>query len=288
LLTPQARGIPEAKIQVADGIWAFPNRESTPHRLQPQTLPNEITNSIGMKLKLVPAGAFEMGSIESKDGRPTHFVTISQPFYLGMHPVTQGEYMEIMKKNPSHFSGGDRLPVESVSWFDAVTFCNALSRKENLPLFDNIHGQTAEVANWEGAAYRLPTEAEWEYACRTGTATRYSFGDREKLVDQYVWYAANSGNRTHPVGEKNPNAFGFYDMHGNVWEWCWDGHDADYYKQSPTSDPRGSGETAYRVIRGGGWRNVSRGVRSAYRRRSAPENRGDSLGFRVARNLSGR
>jgi len=140
----------------------------------------DVVNSIGMKLKLIPAGEFQMGSTEYDNEKPRHLVTIGRPFYLGVYPVTQREYMQMIKKNPSNFSGNERLPVESVSWFDAVAFCNELSRKEGLKPFFTINGQSVEVPDWNGPGYRLTTEAEWEYACRAGTTTRFSSGDDEK------------------------------------------------------------------------------------------------------------
>ena len=257
--------------------------------------PQEFVNSIGIKFKLIPAGEFEMGSPDNEtsafpDEKPRHQVIISKPFYLGVYPVTQGEYVQVtQKENPSHFKGNDRLPVERATWFDAVEFCNALSRQEGLPPFYKVNGQTVEVSDWNGTGYRLPTEAEWEYACRAGNPAPYSFGDKN-LLDQYAWYNANSGGETHPVGEKKPNAWDLYDMHGNVWEWCWDWSGADYYKQfkqSPAVDPRGAEQASGRVRRGGGWRSDLRRVRSACRHGGAPVYQRIYLGFRVARVQSG-
>ena len=184
----------------------------------------EITNRIGMKLKLIPAGEFMMGSPESVDdaddrAKPQHKVRITKPFHLGVHEVTQAEYEKVMGKNPSNFKGA-RNPVEQVSWKDAVEFCKRLTAKESM-------------------TYRLPTEAEWEYAYRAGTTTRYSFGDDPASLGEYAWYGDNSEKKTHPVGEKKPNTWGLHDMHGNVWEWCADWYDRDYYADSPADDPLG-------------------------------------------------
>jgi formylglycine-generating enzyme required for sulfatase activity len=250
--------------------------------------PDEIVNSIGMKLKLIPAGEFEMGSTEAEDERPRHLVTITRPFYLGVYPVTQREYLQVIKQNPSYSSGNERLPVENVSWHDAVTFCNVLSQKEGLPLFYAINGRTVTVSNWNGPGYRLPTEAEWEYACRAGTTTRFSFGDDQNALGEYAWFGDNANQQTHPVGEKKPNGFGLHDMHGNVWEWCSDWYDADYYKQSPAADPRGPEPAAHRVIRGGSWYRDLQIARSASRFWSSQEGQYFHLGFRLARGQFGR
>jgi formylglycine-generating enzyme required for sulfatase activity len=244
----------------------------------------DVVNSIGMKLKLIPAGEFRMGSTEYDSEKPIHLVTISRPFYLGVCPVTQGEYMQLIKKNPSHFSGNDRLPVENVSWFEAVAFCNELSRKEGLKPFYTINGESVEAADWNGPGYRLPTEAEWEYACRAGKPTRFSFGDDEKLLGEHAWYNENSGNQTHPVGAKKPNPFGLYDVHGNVGEWCWDWFDASYYNnESSHIDPKGPKTGKLRVLRGGSWYYLAFNLHSAYRYGLAPAERDQFYGFRLAR-----
>jgi len=182
--------------------------------------PKEITNSIGMKLVLIPKGTFMMGSPESEEGRDKdenqHEVTISKDYYLGVYEVTQAQYEKVMGKNPSYFQGaivGNEnadLPVDRVSWEDAVEFCKKLS---DLP-----------EEKKAGRVYRLPTEAEWEYACRVGSKTAYSFDDEEGLLPEYGWFKRNSSNRTHTVGLLEPNAWGLYDLHGNVWEWCSDRH----------------------------------------------------------------
>jgi formylglycine-generating enzyme required for sulfatase activity len=244
-----------------------------------------------MKLALIPAGTFEMGSTDADkyargEEKPQHEVRITRPFYLGIHEVTRGQYQAVMGQNPSHFNGSEDLPVEQVSWLDAVRFCNKLSEREGRKPCYLIEGDDVTIDGGDG--YRLPTEAEWEYACRAGTTTRFSFGDDENALGLYAWYSANADSQTHPVGEKQPNAFGLYDMHGNVREWCWDGYDAAYYEQSPAVDPPGPSPAARRVVRGGGWIDDPWHSRSAFRYWNSPEVRHDDLGFRLARAQSGR
>jgi formylglycine-generating enzyme required for sulfatase activity len=161
------------------------------------------TNSIGMEFVLIPSGSFMMGADKnfedaSDDETPRHRVTISQPFYLGKYEVTQGEWAEVMGSNLSRFKGRSN-PVENVSWDDAIEFIRRLNQKEG------------------HCRYRLPAEAEWEYAARAGSASTYSFGDDAGQLGRYAWYGGNSGDSTHPVGQKEPNAWGLYDIHGNVW-----------------------------------------------------------------------
>ncbi len=257
----------------------------------------EVTNSIGMKLKLIPAGTFMMGSPVdekgSEDDERQHQVTISQPYYMGVYEVTQAQYQKVMGKNPSYYQGDavaikipakkhpqtgrtleeakivpvdtSNRPVELVSWEDAVAFCEKLS---SLP---------SERA--AGRVYRLPTEAEWEYACRAGSKTAYSFGTDASSLDDYAWYESNSDGQTHAVGQKLPNAWGLYDMHGNVFEWCMDRY-GDYPRGSVT-DPVGASSGSYRVYRGGGWYRTAESCRSASRNGGSPSIRDYSLGFRV-------
>ena len=229
-----------------------------------------VTNSIGMKLRLIPAGEFMMGSpateSDRRDNETQHRVSITKPFYMGVTEVTQEQYQKVMVTNPSQFKGPQN-PVEKVSWADAVEFCRKLSA---LP-----------AEKTAGHVYRLPTEAEWEYACCSGTATAYSFGDDASRLGDYGWFGSNSGSKTHPVGEKKPNAWGLYDMHGNVWEWCQDWH-GDYPSGSAT-DPTGATSGSLRVFRGGSWNDSARHCRSADRSGDTPEARGINLGFRVLR-----
>ena len=199
----------------------------------------------------VNGGSFVMGSSDSEFGYssregPQHQVTAS-PFLIGKYPVTQAEYQEMMGVNPSEFKGAN-LPVEQVSWFDAVEYCNRLSLREGLTPAYTINGNNVRW-NREANGYRLPTEAEWEYACRAGTDTPFYSGS---LVDNAGWHSGNSGGQTRPVGEKEPNSWGLYDMHGNVLEWCWDWL-GDYSGEAQT-DPQGPSAGTRRVYRGGSWR----------------------------------
>jgi formylglycine-generating enzyme required for sulfatase activity len=248
------------------------------------------TRVAGIKLKRIPEGEFLMGSSRDEDkdaaddemvnGRK-HRVRITRPFYLGVTEVTQAQYLAVTGENPSRFEGPVDLPVEGVSWNDAVAFCDKLSELEGLkPYYRLGPGERPS-----GDGYRLPTEAEWEYACRARSPVpvRYSFGDDPAGLGEHAWFGGNSGGRTHPVGQKRPNGFGLYDMHGNVWEWCWDGYDAEYYARSPVDDPQGPSGAYGRVFRGGGWRFDPRYARSAYRAQSVPGYRGREPGLRLAR-----
>jgi len=230
------------------------------------TPPAMIRNSIGMRFKLIPAGSFMMGSNSSNaddDESTIHRVTISRPFYIGVYEVTQEQYESVMGINPSHFRGSNR-PVESVSWNDAVEFCRRLSQME-------------------GVTYRLPTEAEWEYACRANTTTDYYWGSDS--AERYTWYGQNSGYQTHDVGQKRPNAWGLHDIAGNVWEWCSDWYDEDYYSRSPSRDPQGPSSGERRVLRGGSWSDYPRYLRVSYRNWFSPVNRLNYNGFRCIRDL---
>ncbi len=220
----------------------------------------------------IQPGTFIMGSPKNEQGRSViekqHQVTLTRGFYLQTTEVTQAQWRAVIGRasNPSHFRDcGDDCPVERVTWEDVQEFINKLNQ---------IEGSNK---------YRLPTEAEWEYACRAGTTTRFSFGDDAALLGQYAWYNSNSGGRTHPVGQKKPNVWGLYDMHGNVFEWVQDWH-GDYPSASVT-DPTGPPSGARRVIRGGGWGVEPYGVRSAEHFWVAPDDWYFALGFRLARNF---
>jgi len=234
-----------------------------------------ITNSIGMRFVLVQVGTFRMGSPASEKFRSSdetrHKVVIKKPFYLQTCEVTQGQWVEIMGENPSGFKKcGNDCPVENVSWDDCDEFIRKLNEREHTN------------------KYRLPTEAEWEYACRAGRAAAFANGGitengcgRDPNLDQMGWYCGNSWRRTYPVAQKKVNAWGLYDMHGNVWEWC-----QDWYGKYPTgyvTDPQGARYGPKRVIRGGSCLNYAEKCRSAYRYSYKKNVRMNNIGFRVAR-----
>lgn len=239
---------------------------------EPPELETPVTrktvNSIGMRFVLIPAGTFLMGKSEAEAGDedelPQRRVTLSQPFYLQTTPVTQGQWVQVMGENPAFFhEGGENCPVENVSWEEAQEFIAKLNRLEGTD------------------DYRLPTEAEWEYACRAGSTGRFCFGDEEGDLKNYAWYEANSEGCTRPVGLLRSNAWGLYDMHGNVFEWCQDWFGA--YTPGPVTDPQGPASGEHRVLRGGSWNSAAEEVRCAYRHRLTPSYRYRHEGFRVAR-----
>ena len=213
---------------------------------------------------LISAGTFQMGSTSgSSDERPVHSVTITRSFYMQRTEVTQGQWREIMGTNPSNFSScGDLCPVERVTWDDIQQFLTALN------------------ARVPGRNYRLPTEAEWEYAARAGTTGDYS---GTGVLNDMGWYSGNSERRTHPVAQNQPNAWGLYDMHGNVWEWVQDWYSASYYGGSPGVDPAGPSTGSFRVLRGGSWLYFASLARSALRYVITPSFRSLNFGFRLAR-----
>ena len=263
--------------------------------------PKIIANSIGMKLARIPTGSFMMGSPQSEkerdDKEEPHEVIITKPFYLGVYEVKQSEYRAIAEGSDFYRRSvfeGDGNPVESIEWIHAKGFCESLSN----------HSEEKKA----GRRYRLPTEAEWEYACRAGTAARFYFGDslssdQANFNGNYPAGDDKQGKylrRTVPVGSYDPNAFGLYDMHGNVAEWCADWFDPEYYFNSPAEDPRGpalgvvptgftnnGNQNFFVVVRGGCWLDDGRACRSAYRFRAMPNTRYRLIGFRVACEVEG-
>jgi formylglycine-generating enzyme required for sulfatase activity len=213
-----------------------------------------------LELCHVPAGTFRMGS--EAEGS-AHLVTLTRAFQIGRYPVTQAQWTAVMEANPSEFRGEDR-PVEQVSWDDCQAFLARLN------------------ALGEGG-YRLPSEAEWEYACRAGATGKFCFGDDERLLGEHAWTSENAGGQTHPVGQKRPNAWGLHDVHGNVWEWCQDWYDD--YPPGPAVDPPGapSGFMGARILRGGCWRGGADFAASAHRGGRGPAFKGGILGLRLVR-----
>jgi formylglycine-generating enzyme required for sulfatase activity len=253
-------------------------------------LAKTLSNTIGLKLVLIPAGTFRMGAPPDEAGRrenedPWHEVTLTRPFYLGVYPVTQGQYERVMQQNPSRHTpaagGGPDHPVENVTWLDAAEFCRRLSE--------------LAAEQEAGRAYRLPTEAEWEHACRAGTTTAFCFGPalssaQANFDGRFPSAGADVGRfagKTTKGGAYPPNNFGLCDMHGNVWEWCADWLDSLYYGKSPRRDPPGPAEGRFRVLRGGSWRNHAVTCRAAYRNGLAPGVRDGAVGFRVVLEATG-
>lgn len=230
------------------------------------------TNSIGMPFVKIQAGSFMMGTDKTYDNQanndevPLHKVTISKPFCLSKYEVTQGQWAGVMGKNPVDEFRGRTLPVAQVSWGEAQEFIRRLNTKENT------------------TRYRLPTEAEWEYAARAGTDTIRYWGDGEDDKGEYAWHESNARGKPHPVGLLKPNAWGLHDMLGNVLEWVADGYDDDFYVTSPATDPRGPANSKFRVLRGGSWRDDHNHIRAANRFFFSQSSRNNVAGVRVAQN----
>lgn len=223
----------------------------------------DLGGGIRMDFVLIPAGSFQMGSPENAGGddeSPRHAVAISRPFYLGKFEVTQEQWQALMGSNPSRFHGA-RRPVENVSWNDCRRFL-------------------AKLAGRTGRRFALPTEAQWEYACRAGSAGAWSSGDDSARLRDYAWYGANSGGATHRVGSKRPNAWGLYDMEGNVQEWCSDAYAKHAYDSSPAVDPAGPPLGPSMVCRGGAWSDSPETVRCAYRNCDGPDGATPGIGLR--------
>jgi formylglycine-generating enzyme required for sulfatase activity len=272
-------------ISVTALVWAVDKAKETPKATiqqqqaadkagQPLEKKIDISSEANLVVVFIPAGEFDMGSpleeLKRDDDEAQHHVKLTKPFYMGKFEVTQLQYREIMGDNPSKF-GGDYQPVDNVNWYEAMRFLKKLSDKT-------------------GLKFRLPTEAEWEYACRAGTTTAFNTGTT--IDSDYANYEATTPyangiigkdlKRTTKVGSYAPNAFGLYDMHGNVWEWCNDFYDSDYYKKTPTLDPQGPQmDEGDKVIRGGAWNERPAKCRSADRNNRRPKTNQPIIGFRV-------
>jgi len=251
----------------------------------PASLSKAIRTATGVGMVLIPGGWFQMGSDRGRpDEQPVHRVRVDA-FYMDTHEVTQEQYGQLVLGNPSHFKG-PKHPVEQISWPAAAMYCNARSRAE---AFEPCYDEETAACDFQASGYRLPTEAEWEYACRAGTKTEYSFAS-DQLAD-HAWYGGGSEASTRPVGGKLPNPWGLYDIHGNVAEWCNDVYEPRYYGVSPAKNPRGPAEGERYVLRGGGWSSEADKCRSAYRRAYAPGFNqpcflGNDIGFRCVRAAS--
>jgi formylglycine-generating enzyme required for sulfatase activity len=232
----------------------------------------------------IPAGTFTMGNRRGKEDETfVHTVSIDA-FLMDRYEVTQAEFERLQLPDPSQFKG-PTLPVDQVTWRQAAMYCNERSRTEGLqPCYDEDNARCNFTAN----GYRLPTEAEWEYACRAGTTTDYSFGNDPRLLEEYAWFADNSSGQTHSVGQKKPNPWGLFDLHGNAIEWCNDIYDRDYYAKSPSGNPRGPAAGTKYVLRGGAWRSPAASLRSSYRLGGNPGFAdtclaGEPIGFRCVK-----
>lgn len=247
-----------------------------------ESLPTAVTirlpKGVDLEFRFIPAGEFRMGARDLDFAEePVHLVRITKPFYLGKYPVTQGHYEVWRPDHENKFPGDVRRPVEQVTWDDAVAYCTWLSDRSQVTWPPGLDGWSAQ----------LPSEAQWEYACRAGTVTEYHLGDGENALMSAGWYVGNSEFQTHPVGQKEPNSFGLYDMHGNVWEWCADAYEGNAYKlridgvADPKVTEKDDERDVLRVLRGGSWGFSEEYCRAAWRGRDSPAHRIGFQGFRV-------
>jgi sulfatase modifying factor 1 len=247
-----------------------------------ESAPAIIKTKSGVEMVEIPAGSFEMGS-RGRAGETPHTVKLDA-FYMDRTEVTQELFKKIGVRDASHFKDDPKNPVEMIPWDRALEFCNARSKAEGLtPCYNDDLS-----CNFAADGYRLPTEAEWEYACRAGGTKDYSFGGDPRTLGDYAWFKDNAGKKSHAVAQKKPNAWGLYDMHGNVAEWCNDPFDADYYAKSPPENPRGPAEGDKCVLRGGAWESSAEALRSGARAGEKPGFQDacfklDAIGFRCVR-----
>jgi len=266
-------------LVAALGLWGCQKKPEAPVKA-----PEVVNTPSGLEMVVIPAGSFQMGSDKGQDDEtPVHTVQISS-FWMDRYEVVQSQFRKFEFPDPSHFKGKGQ-PLEQINWTDAALYCNERSIAEGLqPCYDEDTWQ----CDFDADGYRLPTEAEWEYACRAGTTGAYSFGSDVQKLSDYAWFADSAAGKTHPVGQKKPNAWGLYDMHGNVAEWCNDLYAESYYAESPAENPRGPAEGTERVLRGGAWNSSADSCRSSYRSSDPSIDdtclASDAIGFRCVRN----
>jgi len=258
-------------------------QKSGPPPVTAEALPVMMTRG-GVEMVLLPAGSFSMGNPRGKDDEShAHRVAVAS-IWMDKYEVTQKEYERLGLPCPAHFKG-PTLPVEQIRWDQAASYCNARSRDEGLqPCYD----EATAACNFDADGFRLPTEAEWEYACRAGSDADYFFGSDPRKLSEYAWYADNSNKKTHPVGQKKPNTWGLHDMLGNVSEWCNDVYNKDYYQHSPPENPHGPVSGNLYVLRGGAWNTGAEVLRSSYRVSETPGFSDaclarDAIGFRCVK-----
>jgi formylglycine-generating enzyme required for sulfatase activity len=278
------------ELRVPDGFVPAPDTQPEPYT-NTGWAKDIIHEKTGVEMVFIPAGEFMMGAPFSKEGRlmhesPVHRVRISKPFYLGRCEVTVGQFGRFPEETDYRTDaerGGGVLIWTGVNWdkkADASWHNPYLVQSQQDPVVCVSWNDTQAFLKEAGNGLRLPTEAEWEYACRAGSTTAHSFGNSSTDLEGYAWYKDNSGESTHPVGQKLPNAWGLFDMHGNVWEWCQDWYGMNYYKVSPGSDPTGPRSGTSRIVRGGSWAWDANRCRSAYRLLIRPAVASIDLGFR--------
>jgi len=290
-------------LLVLSAIWFF---SGCGQKFSGPNIVGVVTNSAGMVFNGIPAGSFEMGSANGEaPEQPVHKVTITKVYFIGRYEVTYGEWSKVynwaLSKGYDFGNNGsagyatkdkpERNPVVNISWFDAVKWCNALSEMEGKePVyytdekFTKVYKNgnvniTPKNVKWSASGYRLPTEAEWEYACRATSTNTYFWGNNSGSFTSYTWNKQNSMNATHEVGKKSPNNWQLYDICGNVWEWCWDYFGA--YSEGEVSDPIGPASGANRIIRGGGWNSLVEDFRVSVRVETEPNFSYNNMGFRV-------
>jgi len=267
---PNGRHSDEARAKVA----VFDRKEKEAERVR------SALSQLSLRMVNIPGGSFLMGSVDGgSDEKPVKTITLSG-FEIGSTEVTQAQYNSIMGENPSFFKLDDNAPAEKVLWKDAITFCNKLSEKLGLEPCYNL---STGACDFSKNGFRLPTEAEWEYACRSESGSEYSLGDGESALNRTGWYNRNSMEQTHPAGQKTPNAWGLYDMHGNVWEWCNDWYANNAYETNGNNNPTGPKSGSDKVVRGGSWLDSPKDCRSAKRRNFDPDKDYSDIGFRIIR-----